>query len=182
MRFVAALWLLSLASMWAVAAWLYPDLPERIPMHFGSDGTPDRYVERTVWNWCLLPGIGTLLAGLLGAVLPAWFRRMSDAGSKWLNMPDQRSFLALPADARRRALQPLVAVLRLIAVLLAALFSFVLFATAKVASGAWPTLPSLPTWLLLAGMMALSVLSIPLGVHAVARERRALTGGAASPR
>lgn len=38
-------WLVFLTTF-AYALWLYPQLPDRIPMHFGPDGTPDVWGAR----------------------------------------------------------------------------------------------------------------------------------------
>ena len=38
-------WLLSFLTF-AYALWLFPQLPERIPLHFGPDGTPDAWGAR----------------------------------------------------------------------------------------------------------------------------------------
>lgn len=38
-------WLLSFLTL-AYALWLFPQLPDRIPMHFGPDGTPDAWGAR----------------------------------------------------------------------------------------------------------------------------------------
>ncbi|MEQ9570373.1 MAG: DUF1648 domain-containing protein, partial [Longimicrobiales bacterium] len=49
----------------AYAVWAWPRLPERIPAHFGADGTPDRWTETTVGSWFLLPAIGLASWGLI---------------------------------------------------------------------------------------------------------------------
>ena len=38
-------WLIFALTL-AYALWLFPQLPERIPMHFGPDGTPDAWGPR----------------------------------------------------------------------------------------------------------------------------------------
>lgn len=48
---------------WAMAIWIYPDLPVKIPSHFGPSGQPDAYSDRTVWI-VVLPGL--LQAALTG--------------------------------------------------------------------------------------------------------------------
>lgn len=54
---------LPVVAAFAVAAWAWPRLPERMPIHFGWDGTPDGWGNRVV-GALLLPGImlGILLA------------------------------------------------------------------------------------------------------------------------
>jgi len=46
-RSTGFLWTCLLASLpFGVAAWLYPDLPDRIPTHFGPSGRPDAWGGR----------------------------------------------------------------------------------------------------------------------------------------
>lgn len=46
-RSIGFLWTFLLAALpFAVAAWLYPGLPERIPTHFGPSGRPDAWGGR----------------------------------------------------------------------------------------------------------------------------------------
>ena len=50
----ALMWTLAL-GLAASAAWLWPDVPARVPVHFGLDGEPDRWVGRSAWAWFGLP-------------------------------------------------------------------------------------------------------------------------------
>ena len=38
-------------SVWAVAIAYWSQLPERIPMHFGMNGVPDRFADKSIWSW-----------------------------------------------------------------------------------------------------------------------------------
>ena len=40
-----------MAAMLGFSLWVWPDLPERIPTHFGIDGRPDAGAEPTVLSW-----------------------------------------------------------------------------------------------------------------------------------
>jgi uncharacterized membrane protein len=60
--------LLTLAA-WALAAWLYPSLPQRVPTHWNIEGKVDGWGDRS-WATFLLPGM--MIAFLiLFAFLPA---------------------------------------------------------------------------------------------------------------
>lgn len=74
-----------------VIAW--PDLPERIPVHFGAGGEADRWEETSVFNWFLLPALMVALA-LLNYVLAWWLPRRPSL----INLSDKKRFLALPAE------------------------------------------------------------------------------------
>jgi uncharacterized membrane protein len=49
-----------------VTAWVWPHLPEVIPIHFGATGEPDGWGDR--WVILLLPFFGIALFGILRAL------------------------------------------------------------------------------------------------------------------
>ncbi|HSJ32502.1 MAG TPA: DUF1648 domain-containing protein [Longimicrobiales bacterium] len=51
-----------------LSVYVYPELPERIPLHFRADGTPDRWGDRSWLTWLLLPLIGAATIGFLMVV------------------------------------------------------------------------------------------------------------------
>jgi uncharacterized membrane protein len=162
--------LAGLALCWGVAIALYPELPERFPVHFRLDGTPDRFAARSPSEWYLLPGIATVLVALFGWLLPIWIRRLAANNSPYLNVPDKTRFATLPAAARVRAVTPMLGLLQAVACELTLLFAAILIGTAKVASGAWE---GLPPWLPLLAVPILSgtaLLAIPVSKRAIARE------------
>lgn len=54
---------LGLVLILAASAWLWPQLPERIPMHFDFAGNVNRYGSRAVWF--LLPAVALVVYGAL---------------------------------------------------------------------------------------------------------------------
>lgn len=89
----AVLWLL------AFSLYVYPELPARIPTHFGADGTPDAWRDRALLTWLLLPLLGVATAALLygiGALLPS--------RPHLLNIPDKKKLLELPPALQRPVL------------------------------------------------------------------------------
>lgn len=82
-----------LIALFAFSFAVYPDLPERIPLHFGPDGQADRWGDRTLVSWLLLPLIGAGTVALLYGVM-AWCRRRPDL----LNVPDKKTLLSLPRE------------------------------------------------------------------------------------
>lgn len=62
-RILKGLVVVAVPGMFVGAAVAWPDLPDRIPVHFGLSGRPDRWGSR-VWIW-LLPSLAALVtAGL----------------------------------------------------------------------------------------------------------------------
>jgi uncharacterized membrane protein len=67
LAFEAALVLvLAAAAAWGVS--VLPGLPERVPVHFGPDGTADGFAARGPGAVLMLPVVGLGLNGLLGAI------------------------------------------------------------------------------------------------------------------
>jgi uncharacterized membrane protein len=80
-----------IAALFIVSVVVYGELPARIPQHFGIDGTPDRWVDRSIVSWLLLPIISLMLSGfvvLIASFLPR--------DLKLLNVPNKERLLALP--------------------------------------------------------------------------------------
>jgi len=75
------------------SALAYPRLPERIPAHFGLDGTPDRWVETSLVAWFMLPlitlGMNALLYGLAALTM---------RNPRFVNLPGKERLLALPLE------------------------------------------------------------------------------------
>jgi uncharacterized membrane protein len=77
----------------SLIAW--PGLPDRLPIHFGADGMPDRFADTTLLSWFGLPVLAILLGVglyLLAAVLPT--------KPSWINLPDKKRFMSLPNEAK----------------------------------------------------------------------------------
>jgi len=51
------------AASWAIAIYYWGKLPSVIPTHFGFNGLPDSWNEKTLFYVFLLPFVQTLLAG-----------------------------------------------------------------------------------------------------------------------
>jgi uncharacterized membrane protein len=91
MKLVHLLNAILLAALVGLSVLVYPDLPDRIPLHFGADGTPDRWGDRTILSWLMLPLIGALTAVVMYATAHYIPRRPQS-----FNMPDKKKLLALP--------------------------------------------------------------------------------------
>ena len=90
------MWVLALGLLaWAV--WLWPDVPARVPVHFGFDGQPDRWADRSVWSWFGLPLVGLATAASIDVFVRWSLRR---PGAPGVNLPNKEAILALPPEKR----------------------------------------------------------------------------------
>lgn len=76
--------------LYAVA--VYPQLPERIPMHFNAAGDADGFAPRSWGAWLMLPGFTAFLCLVWVTVALSIFRMEL----KHLKLPNKDAFLALP--------------------------------------------------------------------------------------
>ncbi|HAH11704.1 MAG TPA: hypothetical protein DCL54_05835 [Alphaproteobacteria bacterium] len=60
--------LLAVTAMATASFWVWDDVPDRVPVHFGIDGRPDRYGSK--WEALATVPIVALLVGLLMALVP----------------------------------------------------------------------------------------------------------------
>ena len=79
----------------AHAATTYGALPQRIPTHFGFNGVADRFNDRSLGRWFLLPSVSIGLL-LMFEFLTRLLRRRPDL----LNIPDRERFVRLPVRFR----------------------------------------------------------------------------------
>lgn len=169
-----ALLVLVLLSMWAFAAWAWPTLPERIPMHFGPGGAPDAWTRKSAWAWFLTPALATVFTLLLGVWLPRLAVGMARRNSTTLNMPQRERFRALPEEARVRAVRVVAGWLGWLASAVQVLFAWFLFASWQVAHERWAGLPVAATVAWVAAMLALAASLAVASSRAVTRELAAV--------
>ncbi len=109
---------LFLYTLWiGAAAYVYPRLPERYPIHFGADGTPDSWVERSLVTWFMLPGIA-----LLTWLFLYWTIRATRNAPHWWNVPEKKRFLALSEAARAPIIERLIGFIDWVAIGITLLF------------------------------------------------------------
>ena len=95
---------------------LWPDVPERIPTHFGIDGRPDAWSERSFLAWMAMPMIAAVSA--FGF---RWFGGWIARNPKGMNFPGIEKVRRMPerfrepvADASRELMAVLGTELTLI--------------------------------------------------------------------
>ncbi len=76
----------------------YGLLPERIPVHLGLDGMPDRFADRSLAKWLLLPLLLLVLQALFEFLARVIVRRPD-----LVNIPDKERYVALPPRWRAGA-------------------------------------------------------------------------------
>lgn len=96
----ALMWTLALALL-AGAAVLWPQVPDRIPTHFGAGGQPDAWGPRSLAVWFGLPLVALALAAVIEGSA-RWVRTRPE--SPMVNLPRKAEVLALPEEPRARAL------------------------------------------------------------------------------
>lgn len=168
-----ALIVVLLAAVWGYAVFVWPELPDEIPMHFGLSGEPDRFAAKSVWSWFLFPAMATVFGVGLGWLLPPLLRHLAATNSPLLNLPDKARFEALPVEARLRVIAHVDGGLRAIAAAVVLLLGWSVFASGQVALGRWRGLPIGPT---LGGVALMIVCAVWIAVvtgRAVRREAEA---------
>jgi uncharacterized membrane protein len=109
---------LLLIGLVGASLYVFPDLPDRIPLHYGIDGEPDRWGRPTLLNWMGLPTVGgacALLTIAIGLIAP------SRPGI--VNMPGKERLLQLPPNAQRWVLAGLSNAMYLTAACLLIMFA-----------------------------------------------------------
>jgi hypothetical protein len=140
----------AVVSLWGIAVWAWPRLPERIPLHFGIDGAPDRWGAPSLVNWFLLP---TMVLALNLVLLLT--RRWMASDPARINLPGGGRVDELPAPARRAVVRLLASTLAVVQLLMNLVFLLVLGAQYNAAMGH-------PSRHLLGGVLVLSLLSGPV--------------------
>lgn len=119
---------LLLTALVGGSLFVYPDLPDRIPLDFGADGSVDRWGDRSLLSWMALPLIGLATGALLmgsGLLLPH--------RPALLNMPDKDRLLQLPPHLQRRVLDGVAAVIHATTFVTLAMFAAIQYGAYRTA-------------------------------------------------
>ena len=104
--------------------WAWPQLPDRIPTHYGISGRPDAWSDRSVFTWFLLP---VLAIGM--ALLMVWVQRFTRKHPGLVNLPSSTRLVDLPEPAREPILEALAGFLALVQTEILAIFTLIQIAT-----------------------------------------------------
>jgi hypothetical protein len=146
--------------LFAGSAWAYPHLPERIPVHFGFSGQPDRWESRSITSWFLLPAITAVLALLMHGIT-----LFSVSNPELWNLPDKRRFLALPRAEQAPIIARMQRFIALVAVVATLLLGAIQAGIYRAATG---DSQGLPAWVL--GWIVASLLVIGIAAYRLNRE------------
>jgi uncharacterized membrane protein len=135
----------------SLAVW--DSLPERMPLHFGIDGRPDSWGAKSILSWFMLPGIATGLTFLMYGIAAMIIRRPD-----FINMPDQKKFLDLPAASKKNVLSALQVLLYWVGVMLNVIFVLVQFGSYRAAIG--KPMPGLILTAVLIGIVTSPMLAV----------------------
>jgi hypothetical protein len=160
----------SLIAVWAGAMALWPRLPDPLPVHFDGHGRPDAWQPKSAVLWFGMPAVATGFAALFALILPPSVRRLALSGSRFLSVPRKKEFIALPGEARLRALRPLVALLFGTPAFVNAIFFYMLWGIYDVATGASETVSMIPLICAVAAELAWTAYCILATRRAVAAE------------
>jgi len=143
LRFCLVLNLVLLLLIAILGATSWGRLPDKVPVHFGVDGTPNRWINRG-GEFLFLFFIPWLLTALLFAFsrLIPWMRNHP----QWINIPHKERFLALPQERQEPFFTSMQVHFMLMAVTLNLLFLGLIYATIQVALGEYDRLPWWGIW------------------------------------
>lgn len=121
--------LLALALI-GFSIWAWPELPERIPVHFDASGEATRWAVTSFWSWFTVP--------LLALAMVALNYGLASAMRRWprlVNLPDKRRLLDLPPERRQRVLAPIKDMVYALSIPLLLMFGLIQIGTYREAHG-----------------------------------------------
>lgn len=119
-----------LVLLFAVSAWVWPELPERIPAHYGADGVIDRWSETTLLSWFAMPLVALAMSALLYGVAALSTRSVAR-----INLPGKERLLTLPHERQQAVLARLRAGIEMLALPTTIIFCIIQVANYRGAHG-----------------------------------------------
>ena len=162
MRLVHTINIALALALIALSLNAYPELPDRIPLHFGAGGEPDRWGEPSLLSWMALPliGVGTvLILYVTAAVVPK--------RPQLFNVPDRKKLLELPPHLQQWVIRGTLNVLYVLA-------ASILLTFAGLQYGAWESAHTGGASSMLTGSIVFSLVSTPfvtIGLFVVTQRR-----------
>lgn len=118
------------ASIVGFSIWVWPLLPDRIPVHFGADGQPDRWSDTTLLSWFLVPAIALLTWGTI-AVARRWVARRPDK----MNLPTGGTVADYPPEVQPAVIEHMKAFLALVSLEVLVIFGLIVLGSYRTAVG-----------------------------------------------
>ncbi len=136
---------------WRAFAW-WSEIPQRFPIHFNFEGTPDGWANKSVFAWFGLPALSLALAAFLLGI--GWFIGwMTRVSPMLINVPRKQLFLALSPAGRLVIVRPVRVFLIWVTALMSLLFLWIVEGSARVAVGVDATLSSWPVFVMLGAIL-----------------------------
>jgi hypothetical protein len=115
-----------------------------VPVHFGFDGHPDRWSQKSwlvIYLVLLLAvGLGTLLHSL-GWFMPRWLPKLLKTHPNLVNIPHKQQISELPPEKQQVIFGLIGEMMHVLAIEFIAFMSFIHWASMQVAQGKWQTIP-----------------------------------------
>jgi uncharacterized membrane protein len=105
-----------LLVLWVISVNAYSSLPSRIPVHFDWNGAPNRWADKTPFQFFALPGIATLLSVFL--MIISRFPRL-------YNFPQKMEVNSWPIKKRQPVYALLNKMMYWIGLIIAGMFLFI---------------------------------------------------------
>lgn len=163
---------LLLVTWFSVAALVRPSLPERIPIHFGLDGTADAWAQTGFVSWFGLPTVALATALLLWGMV----RLARRASPELWNVPEKERFLRLTPEQRAPILARLERMSAICGLVTSAMFLAIHVAVYETAMGHRAGLPWYAFAVMIGGVVLILALAIGETQRAGAEIRRASEG------
>ena len=145
------IWLIGfiLVITWVISLNGYNDAPARIPLHFDWDGTPNRWGEKTPFNFFLAPLISTALCALM-----IFLTRFP----KLFNFPQKEQIKNWPDAAKKPVYDLLIKMMLVLAFIMSLMFLFIQVQVIESAKSHRLTGGDMwPMWILVAGILAVPI-------------------------
>lgn len=162
-RVLVILTVVVMVITWALTIWAYPDLPTRVPTHFGPSVLPDNFGEKS-WSLIALPAV--IQTGL--SLLFWWLYRHP----QYSNIPSTLLITVMPEPQKAQLFAVIRHMLVVLLVLINILFAHITLTTIGVA---FKVQAGLNVWLM-AGILMVMFSSIAL--YTVRMYRLARAGAA----
>jgi uncharacterized membrane protein len=138
-----------LLMLWVISINAYSSLPSRIPVHFDWKGAPNRWAEKTPFQFFALPGFATLLSVFM--LIISRFPRL-------YNFPQKEEVNGWPIEKRQPVYAMLNKMMYWIGLLIAGMFLFIQIEIIQGAKSQNFTPANIwPMWILVAVIVVLPI-------------------------
>lgn len=135
---------LVILGLFIYALATYNALPEKVPIHFNTHGTPDSWADKSWGVWLTLPLIALGLTCLF--YVTTALVDVAKKNPKWLSLPKKKEFLALPEEKQAPIWRKMKSMLYWMAFPMNLLILYAFHTTYTMAVGTAESLVMWPIW------------------------------------